>query len=55
MIAAFRRLLAERRGEVAAEVTSAEPLSDAHVAALKDALKASLGKDVVLRSPSTRR
>jgi len=48
MIAAFRRLLAEKRGEVAAEVTSAAPLSDAHVAALKDALKASLGKDVVL-------
>ena len=40
--------VAKRRGEVTAEVTSAEPLSDAHVAALKDALKASLGKDVTL-------
>jgi len=48
IIAAFRRLIAKRRGEVTAEVTSAEPLSDAHVAALKDALKASLGKDVTL-------
>ena len=48
IIAAFRRLLAKRRGEVTAEVTSAEPLSDAHVAAIKDALKASLGKDVTL-------
>jgi F-type H+-transporting ATPase subunit delta len=48
IIAAFRRLVAKRRGEVTAEVTSAEPLSDAHVAALKEALKASLGKDVTL-------
>lgn len=48
IIAAFRRLAAKRRGEVTAEVTSAEPLSEAHVAALKDALKASLGKDVTL-------
>jgi F-type H+-transporting ATPase subunit delta len=48
IIAAFRRLLAKRRGEVTAEVTSAEPLSDAHVAAIKDALKVSLGKDVTL-------
>lgn len=48
IIAAFRRLIAKRRGEVTAEVTSAEPLSDTHVAALKEALKASLGKDVTL-------
>lgn len=48
IIAAFRRLLAEKRGEVTAEVTSAEPLSEAHIAALKEALKASLGKDVTL-------
>ena len=48
MITAFRRLLAEHRGEVAAEVTSAEPLSETHLAALKDALKQSLGKDVAI-------
>jgi F-type H+-transporting ATPase subunit delta len=48
IITAFRRLLATHRGEVSAEVTSAEPLSDKHVAELKDALKASLGKDVAL-------
>jgi F-type H+-transporting ATPase subunit delta len=48
MIAAFRGILARHRGEVAAEVTSAEPLSDRHVASLKDALKVSLGKDVAL-------
>jgi F-type H+-transporting ATPase subunit delta len=46
--AAFRRLAARHRGEVAAEVTSAEPLGDRHVAALKEALKAALGKDVAL-------
>jgi F-type H+-transporting ATPase subunit delta len=48
MIGAFRRLAAKRRGEVSAEVTSAEPLSDKHLADLKAALKASLGKDVTL-------
>jgi F-type H+-transporting ATPase subunit delta len=45
----FRKLLARHRGEVAAEVTVAEPLGDEHLAALKDALKASTGgKDVTL-------
>lgn len=48
ILSAFRRLLATHRGETAAEVTSAEPLSDAHMAALKDALKESLGKDVAI-------
>lgn len=50
MMTAFRRLLAQKRGEVAAEVTSAEPLSDKHIADLKAALKASLGKDVMLET-----
>jgi F-type H+-transporting ATPase subunit delta len=48
IISAFARLAAKHRGEVAAEVVSAEPLSAGHVAALKDALKASIGKDVAL-------
>jgi F-type H+-transporting ATPase subunit delta len=48
IIAAFRKLVARHRGEVTAEITSAEPLSETHVAALKEALKASLGKDVTL-------
>lgn len=48
MIVAFRALLARHRGEVTAEVTSAEPLSDAQIGSLKDALKAQLGKDVTL-------
>ncbi|ADZ72635.1 H+-transporting two-sector ATPase, delta (OSCP) subunit [Polymorphum gilvum SL003B-26A1] len=46
MIRAFRALLAEKRGEATAEVVSAVALSDAHVAALKDALAASTGKTV---------
>ena len=50
MIADFRRLAAAHRGETAAEVTSAEPLSAAAEAALRDALKAKLGKDVTLSS-----
>ncbi|WP_029074955.1 F0F1 ATP synthase subunit delta [Kaistia adipata] len=50
MIAGFRQLLAKHRGEVTAEVTSAEALSDAQVAALKEALKAQIGKDVTLSS-----
>jgi F-type H+-transporting ATPase subunit delta len=50
MITAFGRLLARHRGEVSAEVTSAEPLSATHVAELKAALKASLGKDVALEA-----
>ncbi len=48
MIRAFREMLARHRGEVSAVVTSAEPLGAAHVADLKAALKAALGKDVAL-------
>ena len=48
IVTAFRRLAAQHRGEVSAEVVSAEPLADKHVAELKAALKASLGKDVTL-------
>jgi len=50
MITAFGRLLASYRGEVSAEVTSAEPLSETHLGDLKAALKASLGKDVSLET-----
>ncbi len=48
IISAFRRLVAKHRGEVSADVVSAEALSDAQVADLKAALKGSLGKDVSL-------
>jgi F-type H+-transporting ATPase subunit delta len=48
MIRAFRALAARERGEVTAEVASAHPLTDAHVAELKETLRASVGKDVQL-------
>ncbi|MGE5539551.1 MAG: F0F1 ATP synthase subunit delta [Gemmatimonas sp.] len=48
MVAAFQRLLADSRGEVAAEVISATPLSERHVAAVTDALKAATGAKVAL-------
>ena len=46
MIKAFKSLLAEKRGEETAEVTSAAALSDDQVTALKEALSASMGKSV---------
>ncbi|AXS39049.1 F0F1 ATP synthase subunit delta [Breoghania sp. L-A4] len=46
MLASFHALAAADRGEVTADVVSAQPLSDANLAALKKALKASTGKDV---------
>ena len=50
IVIAFTRLAAKHRGEITAEVTSAEPLSDKHATALKEALKTSLGKDVTLEA-----
>ena len=46
MIRAFRRIAAEQRGEVAAEVTSAHVLTPAQQAELKATLKGVAGKDV---------
>ena len=48
IIKAFRRLLARRRGETAAEVTSAHKLSDAQLQALAAQLKKVVGTDVSL-------
>ena len=48
MIRNFRSLLARHRGELVAEVTSAVALKEAQLAALKDKLKSSYGKDVRL-------
>ena len=48
MIKGFRQQLALHRGEMAAEVQSATPLSNEQLAALKSTLKASYGKDVRL-------
>ncbi len=48
MIKNFRKLLAQHKGEVTAEVTAAEKLSDTQLGALKGALKSVTGKDVDL-------
>jgi F-type H+-transporting ATPase subunit delta len=50
MIKAYRALVARQKGEIQAEVTSAEPLSDKHVASLKAALKDKLGQEVELQT-----
>jgi F-type H+-transporting ATPase subunit delta len=47
MIRDFRKLVARWRGEVSAEVTVAEKLSDAHLKALKSALKSVTGGKAV--------
>ena len=46
MIRDFRALLARERGEVTADVASAHALTPAQMQALKDALRAQVGKDV---------
>ena len=48
MIKAFRKIAAEARGEIAAEVTSAHALSAAQEAELKATLKSVAGKDVAI-------
>jgi len=48
IIDAFLRLLAERRGEMTAEVTSAVALNETQVTSLTDALKASVGSKVAV-------
>ena len=47
MIKAYRALVARHHGEISAQVTVAEPLSDAHRAAISDALKSVTGKENV--------
>jgi F-type H+-transporting ATPase subunit delta len=46
MIRDFRRLVAQHKGETSATITVAEQPTDAHLAAIKDALKAITKKDV---------
>jgi F-type H+-transporting ATPase subunit delta len=48
LIASVKAMMAAERGEVAARVTSAKPLSEAQTGALRAALKAGVGKDVDL-------
>ena len=46
MIRGFNALVARHKGEVTAEVTVAEPLNDARMNEIRDALKQVTGKDV---------
>lgn len=48
VIRTFARLAADHRGETTAEVTSAHPLGDDQIAALKRNLKARVGRDVTI-------
>jgi F-type H+-transporting ATPase subunit delta len=48
MLRAFGAMLARHRGEVGATVTAASKLTESQVTALKQALKAALGKDIML-------
>ena len=49
MIRAFRRIAAQARGEVAAEVASAHALTEAQIVELRSALKGVAGKDVTVK------
>jgi F-type H+-transporting ATPase subunit delta len=48
MITAFRAMLARERGETSASVTAATKLTETQITALKQALQAALGKEVML-------
>ena len=48
MISTFRAMLARERGETSASVTAAAKLTETQVTALKQALKAALGKEIML-------
>jgi len=48
VIRAFRRLAAEHQGEVTADVTTARPLNDDQLAALKSQLRTRAGRDVAI-------
>jgi F-type H+-transporting ATPase subunit delta len=50
IIKSFQRILAARRGEVEAQVTSARKLNDGETAELKAALKAKLGREPQLEN-----
>lgn len=48
IIKAFRKILSIHRGEQVAEVTSAQPLSNDELEALKASIKDALGKDIAI-------
>jgi len=50
IIRSFRDMAARERGEVTAEVTSAHPLDEADIEALKAVLRERLGKDVAIET-----
>lgn len=50
VIAAFKRLAAEHRGETSAEVITAHPLSDDQLAALRQQLRARAGREVAIEA-----
>jgi len=50
MIGAYRGLVAQYRGEVTAEITSATPLSDTQRAAVEQALEQALGSNVAMHT-----
>ena len=50
LVAELARLIAEEKGEITAEVTSAQPLTDDQIARLSETLKARMGKDVKLNT-----
>ncbi|MCC5955086.1 MAG: F0F1 ATP synthase subunit delta [Natronohydrobacter sp.] len=49
VLTSLRALIAAEKGEVTAQVTSAQPLTDAQVAELVKTLKARVGKDINLK------
>ncbi|MBO6904481.1 MAG: F0F1 ATP synthase subunit delta [Parvibaculum sp.] len=50
MISAYTSILAAKRGEITADVTSAHPLGDQQVESLKAALKSATGRDVMINT-----
>jgi F-type H+-transporting ATPase subunit delta len=48
MISGYLRLLAERRGEIRAEVTAAQAMTDEQVVAINDQLKRAMGSKVAV-------
>lgn len=48
VIRAFNQLWAQHRGELTAEVTSARPLDDDQIAALKTNLRSRMGRDIAV-------
>jgi len=50
IIRAFKRIVAEHRGETTADVVTAHPLNDDQLAALKAQLRARAGRDVTVQT-----